>query len=177
MDQNRSSPNPLPPKTDRRGEGGEKRRAGGAGEGERVGARVRRGEAARGESRPRGARTEAPRDPGGVEAAEGLRAIESSAQEGLMAIGQALEEQLRERPYVTLGVAFGVGLVVSQALSSRLGRVALLAAGAYAATKVFQSDGLGVLERVLGGDEGDDVSDEIDDADEHDDEDLVLGET
>ena len=175
MDQNRSSPNPLPPKTARRGEAGEKRRAGGAGEGERVGARVRRGEAERGASGPRGARASASRDPGDVEAAEGLRAIESSAQEGLMAIGQALEEQLRERPYVTLGVAFGVGLVVSQALSSRLGRVALLVAGGYAATRLFQSDGLGVLERVLGGDEGDDVSDEIDDGDQ--DEDLVLGET
>ena len=48
-------------------------------------------------------------------------------------------------------------------------------AGGYAATRLFQSDGLGVLERVLGGDEGDDVSDEIDDGDQ--DEDLVLGET
>ena len=175
MDQNRSSPNPPPAKTERRGGGGEKRRAGGAGEGERVGAQVRRGESERGASPPRPARASAARDRGGVDAEDGLRSIESSAQEGLMAIGQALEEQLRERPYVTLGVAFGIGLVVSQALSSRLGRVALLAAGGYAATRLFQSDGLGLLERVLGGDEGDDEIDEIDDGDQ--DEDLVLGET
>ncbi len=85
------------------------------------------------------------------ERADTLGAIESSAQEGLMAIGQALEEQLRERPYVTLAAAFGVGVVLSQALSSRVGRIALLAAGGYAATKLLQSDGLGLLTSMLGG--------------------------
>jgi hypothetical protein len=87
-------------------------------------------------------------------------AIEPTAEERLMALGDALEVQLRERPYVTLAAAAGAGFILAQALSSRVGRIALLAAGGFAATRLLRGDGMRFLERALG-DEGDD--EEMDD--------------
>ena len=82
-----------------------------------------------------------------------------AGQEKLVALGRVLEEQLQERPYVTLAAAVGVGVVLAQALSSRVGRIALLAAGGYAATRVVQAGGLEVLGALLGA-EDDDLDDE-----------------
>ena len=91
-----------------------------------------------------------------------LEDLSRSAEEGLSAAVQALEEQVRERPYVTLAAAVGAGLVLGQALHSRIGRIALLAAGGFAATRLLQGDGGRFLERVLGTDvDDDDYDDEL----------------
>ena len=87
---------------------------------------------------------------------EGLAAV----GEGLSAIVQALETQVRERPYVALAAAAGAGFVIAQTLRSNVGRVALVAAGGYAVTRLMRGDGMQMLERLLGGDGEEDEIDE-----------------
>jgi hypothetical protein len=60
---------------------------------------------------------------------------------------QRIEDEVKARPLVALGVAFGAGALVTTIMTSRLARVAILAAGGYAAREMF---GDRVLE-VLGG--------------------------
>lgn len=50
---------------------------------------------------------------------------------------QRVEDEVKNRPFVALGIAFGAGVVVSSLLSSRLARLAILAAGGYAAREMF----------------------------------------
>ena len=91
-----------------------------------------------------------------------LEDLSRSAEEGLSMAVQPLEKQVRERPYVTLAAAVGAGVVLGQALHSRIGRLALLAAGGFAATRLLQGDGARILERVLGAEvEDDDFDDEL----------------
>lgn len=52
-------------------------------------------------------------------------------------IRRRLEDEVKNRPLVALGVAFGAGAVVSSLLTSRLARLAVLAAGGYAAREMF----------------------------------------
>jgi ElaB/YqjD/DUF883 family membrane-anchored ribosome-binding protein len=97
-----------------------------------------------------------------------LEDLSRSAEEGLSVAVQALEKQVRERPYVTLAAAVGAGVVLGQALHSRIGRLALLAAGGFAATRLLQGDGARILERVLGAEvEDDDFDDELAEIAEH----------
>jgi hypothetical protein len=71
-------------------------------------------------------------------------------------VRDALEEHLRERPLLTLAAAVGAGFVLAQAFSSRVGRVAMIAAGGYAATRILGGEGMRVLEGLL----GEDIDDE-----------------
>jgi hypothetical protein len=52
-------------------------------------------------------------------------------------IRHRVEEQVRSNPLVSIGVAFGAGVIVSSLFSSRLTRLAILAAGGYAAREIF----------------------------------------
>jgi hypothetical protein len=127
----------------------------------------------RGARRPRGARKPSTRASGG-RARENVAGVPrgddeesdrdvgiGSIEEGLVAVSRALETQVRERPYVALAAAVGAGFVLAQALRSTVGRVALVAAGGYAATRLLRGDGMQVLERLMGGDVDED--EELDD--------------
>jgi ElaB/YqjD/DUF883 family membrane-anchored ribosome-binding protein len=112
--------------------------------------------------RPRKPRRQAPLTEKRARRTSELEDLSRSAEEGLSNAMQALEEQVRERPYVTLAAALGAGVVLGQALHSRVGRLALLAAGGFAATRLLQGDGARLLERVLGTDVDDeDFDDEL----------------
>jgi len=112
--------------------------------------------------RPRRPRRQAPLAEKRTRRTSELEDLSRSAEEGLTSAMQALEEQVRERPYVTLAAALGAGVVLGQALHSRVGRLALLAAGGFAATRLLQGDGARLLERVLGTDVDDeDYDDEL----------------
>jgi hypothetical protein len=52
-------------------------------------------------------------------------------------IRRRVEDEVRNRPFVALGVAFGAGVVVSSLLASRFARLAILAAGGYAVREMF----------------------------------------
>jgi len=110
--------------------------------------------------RPRAKRPEATEE---LEPArEGER--ESEASDALLAVGRAIEEQVRARPIATLAAAAGAGFVLGNALHSRVGRIALLAAGGFAATRLLQGDGVMLLERLLGADiDDEDIEDELGD--------------
>ena len=66
-------------------------------------------------------------------------------------LGRRIGDQVQERPFASLGVAFGVGVVASSLLTSRLGRLAILAAGGYV---VKQMLGEGMLDTDDDEDEG-----------------------
>jgi ElaB/YqjD/DUF883 family membrane-anchored ribosome-binding protein len=48
-----------------------------------------------------------------------------------------VEDEVKNRPFVALGVAFGAGALVSSIMSSRLARLGILAVGGYAAREMF----------------------------------------
>lgn len=48
-----------------------------------------------------------------------------------------VEDEIKTRPFVALGVAFGAGALVSSIMSSRLARLGILAIGGYAAREMF----------------------------------------
>jgi len=50
---------------------------------------------------------------------------------------QRVEDEIRNRPFAALGVAFGAGVLVSSIVSSRLTRLVILAAGGYAAREML----------------------------------------
>jgi hypothetical protein len=125
----------------------------------------------RGERRPRGTRKPSTRtrsretmaaSPRGDDEGIDREGDIASFEEGLAAVSRALEEQVRERPYVTLAAAVGAGFVLAQALRSRVGRIALVAAGGYAATRLLRGDGMQVLERLMGDDIDDDDDVDLD---------------
>jgi hypothetical protein len=61
-------------------------------------------------------------------------------------IRRRIEEEVKTRPFVSLGVAFGAGALVTSLMSSRIARVAILAAGGYAAREMFGDRLMEVLE-------------------------------
>jgi hypothetical protein len=65
-------------------------------------------------------------------------------------IRRRIEDEVKNRPFLALGVAFGAGAVVSSIVTSRMARLAILAAGGYAAREMFGDR----LMEVLGQDEG-----------------------
>jgi len=52
-------------------------------------------------------------------------------------IRRRIEDEVKNRPFVALGVAFGAGALVSSIVTSRMARLAILAAGGYAAREMF----------------------------------------
>ena len=52
-------------------------------------------------------------------------------------LGRRVSEQIQERPLMALGVAFGTGVIMSTLLTSKLGRLALLAGGGYVAKQLL----------------------------------------
>ncbi len=52
-------------------------------------------------------------------------------------IRQRVEDEIKNRPMVALGAAFGAGVLVSSLVSSRIMRLAILAAGGYAVREMF----------------------------------------
>jgi hypothetical protein len=52
-------------------------------------------------------------------------------------IRRRIEDEIKTRPLVAVGVAFGAGALVSTIVTSRIARVAILAAGGYAAREMF----------------------------------------
>jgi hypothetical protein len=52
-------------------------------------------------------------------------------------IRRRIEDEIKNRPFVALGVAFGAGALVSSIVTSRMARLAILAAGGYAAREMF----------------------------------------
>ena len=52
-------------------------------------------------------------------------------------IRRRVEDEIKNRPFVAIGVAFGAGALVSSIVTSRMARLAILAAGGYAAREMF----------------------------------------
>jgi hypothetical protein len=63
-------------------------------------------------------------------------------------IRRRIEDEIKNRPFVALGVAFGAGALVSTIVSSRMARFAVLAAGGYAAREMFGDRLMEVLGRT-----------------------------
>jgi hypothetical protein len=63
-------------------------------------------------------------------------------------IRRRVEDEIKSRPFVALGVAFGAGALASSLVSSRLARLAILAAGGYAAREMFGERIMEVLGRA-----------------------------
>ena len=72
---------------------------------------------------------------------EQIRRMGEERLEDLREIGgqirQRVQDEIKTRPFVALGVAFGTGVLVSSLMQSRLARLAILAAGGYAAREMF----------------------------------------
>jgi hypothetical protein len=77
----------------------------------------------------------------------------------LAEIAERVAAEIRARPFAALAVAFGAGVAASHAFSSKLARVALVAAGGLAAREllgprlieVLREESEGLLERVTEG--------------------------
>ena len=63
-------------------------------------------------------------------------------------LGEQLETQLKERPYVVLGAVAGVGFVAGSLLGSRLGQVAIALAGGYLVRNMIRGGG-GDVQRIV----------------------------
>jgi ElaB/YqjD/DUF883 family membrane-anchored ribosome-binding protein len=70
-----------------------------------------------------------------------IRRMGEERLEDLREIGgqlrQRVEDEIRNRPFAAVGVAFGAGVLVSTIVSSKLARFAILAAGGYAAREML----------------------------------------
>jgi hypothetical protein len=62
---------------------------------------------------------------------------ESSDVVSLGEITERIEDEIRARPITAIAVAFGAGVAASYALTSKVARVALLAAGGLAAKQIL----------------------------------------
>jgi hypothetical protein len=83
--------------------------------------------------RERAARAEVPREgPGGS-----LRKMAERSPVDLQEIGEILVTEVRRRPVAAVATAFGLGVCVSHVFTSRLARMALLAAGGYVTKELF----------------------------------------
>jgi ElaB/YqjD/DUF883 family membrane-anchored ribosome-binding protein len=56
---------------------------------------------------------------------------------GLSEIGDRFVDKVRERPYAAVATALGAGVLLGSVLSSRIGRIAIFAAGGYAVKELF----------------------------------------
>jgi hypothetical protein len=66
-------------------------------------------------------------------------------------LGEQIEEQLAERPYVVLGAVAGVGFVAGALVGSRLGQIAVAIAGGYLIRNAIRSQGGDVQKLVKQG--------------------------
>jgi hypothetical protein len=66
-------------------------------------------------------------------------------------LGEQIEVQLRERPYVVMGAVAGLGFAAGSLLGSRLGQIAIALAGGYLLRNAIKSDGQGVQRFVKEG--------------------------
>lgn len=77
----------------------------------------------------------------GREEIERLRQIGSERIESLRELGVDLDrrivDRVHEQPYMALGVAFGAGVLTSTVLASKLGRLAILAAGGFLVKQIL----------------------------------------
>ena len=64
-------------------------------------------------------------------------------------LGEQLETQMKERPYVVLGAVAGVGFVAGSLLGSRLGQVAIALAGGYVVRNMIRGGGGGDVQRLV----------------------------
>ena len=63
-------------------------------------------------------------------------------------LGQQIEQQLSDRPYVVLGAVAGVGFVAGALIGSRLGQIAVAIAGGYLIRNAIRAQG-GDLQKVV----------------------------
>jgi ElaB/YqjD/DUF883 family membrane-anchored ribosome-binding protein len=64
-------------------------------------------------------------------------------------LGEQLETQMKDRPYVVLGAVAGVGFVAGSLLGSRLGQVAIALAGGYLVRNMIKGGGGGEVQRIV----------------------------
>jgi ElaB/YqjD/DUF883 family membrane-anchored ribosome-binding protein len=64
-------------------------------------------------------------------------------------LGDQLETQMKDRPYVVLGAVAGVGFVAGSLLGSRLGQVAIALAGGYLVRNMIKGGGSGEVQRIV----------------------------
>lgn len=64
-------------------------------------------------------------------------------------LGEQLETQIKDRPYVVLGAVAGVGFVAGSLLGSRLGQIAIALAGGYLVRNMIRGGGGGDVQRFV----------------------------
>ncbi len=61
-------------------------------------------------------------------------------------VGRSLEQQINERPYLTLGIVGATGFFLGSLIGSRIGQLAVAIGIGYAATKLIENNDIDVKE-------------------------------